>query len=170
MRHRIIQTCRREPALVHDRRGAGLQHHPKVPPRACFGTRPSWRRPLASSKPAAASLLWYTTAAVHVFSIIQKCRREPALVHVQARLLPSLLPKVFALTLLWCMGLTRCEASHHPKVPPRACFGTRPPWRRPLASSNLPPRAYFGTRPPRRRPSASSKPFAACLLWYTPQI
>ncbi len=185
----IIQTRRREPALVHDRRDAGLQHHPNLSPRACFGTRPgaapafviaqSFRFDLAlvhgidaaegiaSSKPAAASLLWYTTAVAQAFSIIQpvaasllwyttvaaqafgiiqKCRREPALVHAKTRFRPSLLPKVFALTLLWCMGLAWCEASHHP---------------------NLPPRASFGTRPSRRRPSASSKSAAASLLWYT---
>ena len=97
----------------------------------------------ASSKAAAAGLLWYTTVAAHVFSINQILCRELALVHAQARFRPSSLPKVFALTLPWCMGLTRREASHHPNPPPRACFGTRPS---------------------RCTPSASSKPFSASLL------
>ena len=100
-------------------------------------------RGIALPKPVAASLLWYTTAATQVFSIIQTCRRVPALIHAQARFRPSLLHKAFALTLLWCMGLTRRKASHHPNPPPRACFGTRPS---------------------RCTPSASSKPFSASLL------
>ena len=111
------------------------------------------------------------------------------------RFRPSSLSKVFALTLPWCMGLTRREASHHPKLPPRACFGTRPLRRMSSAGAclqhqpNSLPRACFGTRPgavpafviaqsfrfnltmvhgiDAAGGFASSKPAAACLLWYT---
>ena len=96
----LTRSCRRGLALVHDRCGACLQHQPNSLPRACFGTRPgavpafviaqSFRFNLtmvhgidaaggfASSKPAAACLLWYTTVAVYAFSIIQTLFRELA--------------------------------------------------------------------------------------------
>ena len=126
------------------RRGDSLHRCPKLLPRACFGTRPARPWPSASSKPTAASLLWYTADAALAFSIIQTRCRGLALVH--GRRDPGL--------------------RHHPNTPSRACFGTRParPW--PAASSKhtaarlpwcmarrgdslhrcpkLPPRAYLG--------------------------